>query len=79
MSYLALLPLTIRKELLNRLPVADVCLLEETPFVDGLDVQAYWRHYPSGRLHESYEGKWGPLATVLLRRSGKMYRISTTV
>ena len=41
-SYLALLPLSIRKKILYRLPVADVCLLEETPFVDGLDLEAYW-------------------------------------
>ena len=41
-SYLALLPLSIRKEILYRLPIADISLLEETPFVDGLDLKAYW-------------------------------------
>ena len=42
-SYLSLLPLSERKQLLQRLPIADVCLLEDTGFTEGLDMEAYWR------------------------------------
>ena len=43
-SHLSLLPLTIRRDLLWRLPIADVCLrLENTDFVKGLDMAAYWK------------------------------------
>ena len=43
-SYLSLLPLSIRKDLLWRLPIADVCLrLENSDFVKGLDMAAYWK------------------------------------
>ena len=64
-SYLSLLPLSIRKEILNRLPIADVCQLEETPFVNGLDLEAHWKHYDyfspefSHHLHEVCKAKWG--------------------
>ena len=40
---LSLLPLSTRKELLWQLPVADVCLLEDTKFTEGLDMAAYWK------------------------------------
>ena len=69
-SYLALLPLSIRKELLNRLPVADVCLLGESPFVHGLDLKSYWRSCLSVYqeqlslcldLRKICEAKWGPM------------------
>ena len=43
-GYLSLLPLKVREELLWRLPVADLCLLEDTEYVDGFrDVAAYWK------------------------------------
>ena len=42
-SLLSLLPLSTRKELLPRMPIADVCLLEDTMFVDGIDMEAYWK------------------------------------
>ena len=42
-SHLSLLPLSERKLLLQRLPIADVCLLEDTNFMKGLDMEAYWR------------------------------------
>ena len=41
-NYLALLPLSLRRELLTKLPIADVCLLEEGPFVQGIDMEDYW-------------------------------------
>ena len=44
-SYLSLLPLKIREELLWRLPIADICLLEDTEYVEGFrDMAAYWKH-----------------------------------
>ena len=44
-SHLSLLPPSRRKDLLWRLPTADVCLrLENTDFVKGLDMAAYWKH-----------------------------------
>ena len=43
-SRLSLLPLSMRRDLLWRLPIADVCLrLENTDFVKGLDMAAYWK------------------------------------
>ena len=43
-SHLSLLPLSIRRDLLWRLPIADVCLrLEGTDFIKGLDMAAYWK------------------------------------
>jgi hypothetical protein len=43
-SHLFLLPLSKRRDLLWRLPIADVCLrLENTDFVKGLDMAAYWK------------------------------------
>ena len=59
----------MRKEILNRLPVADVCLLEETPFMDGLDLEFHWRSclslYPGQMmlcpdLQEICEANWRP-------------------
>ena len=44
-TYLSLLPLKIREELLWRLPIADMCLLEDTEYVKGFqDMAAYWKH-----------------------------------
>lgn len=42
-SHLSLLPLSERKLLLQRLPIADVCLLEDSEFTKGIDMEAYWR------------------------------------
>ena len=43
-SYLSLLPLTVREELLWRLPIADLCMLEDTEYVEGFhDMEAYWK------------------------------------
>ena len=42
-SYLALLPFALRKEILWRLPMADVCSLEDTGFMKGIDTGEYWR------------------------------------
>jgi hypothetical protein len=43
-SYLSLLPLKVREELLWRLPIADMCLLEDTEYVKGFqDMAAYWK------------------------------------
>ena len=43
-SHLSLLSLSMRRDLLWRLPIADVCLrLENTDFVKGLDMAAYWK------------------------------------
>ena len=52
-SYLSLLPLKIREELLWRLPIADICLLEDTEYVEGFqDLAAYWK-LPCG---EEFQG-----------------------
>lgn len=42
-SSLALLPLSLRQELLINLPIADVCMLEESPFVHGMDMEDFWK------------------------------------
>ena len=67
-SYLALLPLSFRKTILNRVPVADVCqFIEDTPFANGLALEDYWRdnRFPSYMglrqdLQEVCKAKWGP-------------------
>ena len=42
--HLSLLPLSMRKDLLYQLPVADICLrLENTDFTVGLDMVAFWK------------------------------------
>ena len=43
-SYLSLLPLKVREELLWRLPIADLCMLEDTEYVEGFhDMASYWK------------------------------------
>ena len=88
-SYLALLPLSIRKEILDRLPIADVCLLEETPFVDGLDLKVYWSdcledlcHYfgfstlpVCPEFEEVCERKWGSPKFAKIRFYSQVARI----
>ena len=39
-SQLCLLPLATRKEL----PIADICQLEDTDFIQGLDMAAFWKY-----------------------------------
>ena len=41
-SQLSLLPLTTRKELLLKLPIADICQLEDKKFVEGIDMREFW-------------------------------------
>ena len=88
-SYLALLPLSIRKEILYRLPIADVCLLDETPFVDGLDLKSYWSDcledlcyylgfsniplYPE--FEEVCERKWGSTKFAKIRFYSQVARV----
>ena len=48
---LALLPTRLRHRLLLHLPVVDVCQLEQTCFIEGLNVETVWcnllkKHYP---------------------------------
>ena len=42
-SQLSLLPLMTREELLLKLPIADVCQLEDKKFVKGIDMEKFWR------------------------------------
>ena len=41
--HLALLPSSFRRRLLLNLPAADVCRLEVTPVVDGIDMEEVWK------------------------------------
>ena len=45
-SSLAQLPLSVRKDLLWSLPIADVCQLEKTSFISGIEMEAYWNEKP---------------------------------
>ena len=61
-GYLSLLPLSEREWLLQRLPIADVCLLEDTAFTNGIDMASYWR--PPSELDKVEESdyfikEWG--------------------
>ena len=42
-DYLALLPVTVRQRLLENLPPADVCRLEQSKFSEGLDIDGVWK------------------------------------
>ena len=49
-EYLSLLPNKLRFEILRRLPVVDICRLENSSFIDGLDTFIIWeelyeKHY----------------------------------
>ena len=63
-SYLSLLPLFDRKWLLQRLPIADICLLEDTDFMNGIDMEKFWK-LPSAELavpveeSEYFVSQWG--------------------
>ena len=43
-SYLSLLPLSMRQSMLWELAIADVCQLETTAFCSDLDLTSYWKH-----------------------------------
>ena len=53
------------RKFINWLPIADVCQLEETPFINRMDLEAHWKHYDyfspefSHHLHEVCKAKWG--------------------
>ena len=49
-SLLALLPLSIRRQLLLLLPVIDVCRLENTPFTHGIAMDEIWETLYNKRL-----------------------------
>ena len=42
-DYLALLPVTVRQRLLENLPPADVCRLEQSKFSEDLDINGVWK------------------------------------
>ena len=42
LDYLALLPAAIRQQLLENLPPADICRLEQSSFIEGLDMERIW-------------------------------------
>ena len=43
-GHLSLLPLSVRRKILRTLPIVDICQLEETTFVEGLDMVEYWKN-----------------------------------
>ena len=49
----------MRKDLLWQLPLADICLLEDTKFTDGLDMEAFWKFPWVGQPGVSVQS-WGP-------------------
>ena len=61
-GYLSLLPLSEREWLLQRLPIADVCLLEDTDFTKGIDMEAVWKLPPEPTNmddSDSFIEEWG--------------------
>ena len=48
-DYLALLPTRMREKLLLQLPVADICRLEETAVVEGVDINVVWKERSQAR------------------------------
>ena len=49
-NYLALLPRQIQKELLLSLPMVDVCNLEETVVVEGIEMNDVWQSVRENRV-----------------------------
>ena len=49
-NYLALLPRQIRKELLLSLPMVDICNLEETAVVEGIEMNDVWQSVRENRV-----------------------------
>ena len=68
-SHLSLLPLSTRRDILWRLPLADVCQLEDTKFTQGLhvDMAAYWKStweiawWPNDDIQKYIETEWDGL------------------
>ena len=54
-SSLSFVPLSTREKLLRRLPVADVCLLEDTSFMKGIDMGHYWNifTFETDEMHDT--------------------------
>ena len=48
-DYLALLPTRMRRKLLFQLPVADICRLQETAVVEGVDMNLVWKERSQAR------------------------------
>lgn len=62
-SYLRLLPTRLRQTLLLNLPVADICQLERTKFVKGIDMESLWSTITEQRLPKELKTlKLSPLA-----------------
>lgn len=62
-EYLWLLPAKLRQRLLLNLPAADICWLEKTHFVDGLDMEYVWATLTKQRVPEELTGlRISPLA-----------------
>ena len=60
-GHLSLLPLSIRRKILRTLPIADICQLDETSFVEGLDMAEYWKNaYKYGDPGVAYAGMVDP-------------------
>ena len=69
-SHLSLLPLSARRDILWRLPLADVCQLEDTDFAEGLDMAAYWKSpqeiacnywWPNDDIRKYIQTEWDDL------------------
>ena len=65
-DYLALLPTRMRRKLLFQLPVADVCRLEETAVVEGVDMNPVWKERSQAMLVPHFSA---PSTQVELRRN----------
>ena len=63
-NYLALLPRQIRKELLLSLPMVDICNLEETVVVEGIEMNDVWQNVCENRVTDHVH--LHPLSKVLL-------------
>lgn len=63
-SRIARLPLFMHDELLWRLPIADLCVLDESSFVEGVDIEKYWQSAGNSFCkqfllnHKLYSEKW---------------------
>ena len=61
---LALLPLSLRHKLACNLPAVDVCQLEQTSFVQGLDMDKVWTHLAEKAIKVYSKGKDGYFSDV---------------
>ena len=68
-SHLSLLPLSTLRDILWRLPLTDVCQLEDTDFAEGLcvDMAAYWKStleidwWPNDDINKYIQTEWDDL------------------